>query len=35
MRTRIGRLGTGNNKETRLYCKIYKILYKEEGKGKW
>jgi hypothetical protein len=32
---RIGRLGAGDDKKTRWYCKMYKTLCKEERKGKW
>jgi hypothetical protein len=35
MRRRTGRPGTGDDKRTRLYCKIYKTLHEEETKGKW
>jgi hypothetical protein len=32
MRRRTGRPGTGDDKRTRLYCKIYKTLHEKKEK---
>jgi hypothetical protein len=34
VRMRMGRPGAGDDKKTRLYYKMYKILCEEERKGK-